>query len=53
MELSYERYLADEDLRAELERRAHRERAEVVHDFLARPAKFLLPHERDAEAAPA
>jgi hypothetical protein len=35
MELTYERYLAEDDLRAELERRAHRERSEQVHRYFA------------------
>jgi hypothetical protein len=42
MELTYERYLHDEGLREELERRAHRERAEHLHRFLAESAEALL-----------
>ena len=35
MELTFARYLADEGLREELERRAHRERAEQMHLYFA------------------
>lgn len=35
MELTMHRYLNDESLRAELERRAHRERSERVHRYFA------------------
>jgi len=46
MELSYTRYLEDEGLREELERRAHRERSEHMHRFFAESALALL-HPRD------
>jgi hypothetical protein len=42
MELTYAKYLADEGLRAELERRAHRERAEQMYRFFAGSARALL-----------
>jgi hypothetical protein len=42
MELTYARYLEDEGLRDELERRAHRERAEHMYRFLAESADALL-----------
>jgi len=41
MELTLERYLRDEGLREELERRAHRERAESMHRFFAQSAQAL------------
>jgi len=41
MELTLERYLHDEDLRDELERRAHRERAESMRRFFAQSAQAL------------
>jgi hypothetical protein len=41
MELTLERYLQDEGLREELERRAHRERAEQMHDYFARAAQAM------------
>ena len=41
MELTLERYLQDEGLREELERRAHRERAEYMHRFFAQSAQAL------------
>ena len=41
MELTLDRYLQDEGLREELERRAHRERAETMHDYFARAAQAL------------
>ena len=41
MELTYARYLRDEDLRQALERRAHQERAETIHRYLARAAQAL------------
>jgi hypothetical protein len=41
MDLTYTRYLEDEALREELERRAHRERAEEMHRFLAHAAGTL------------
>lgn len=45
MELTLERYLRDENLREELERRAHRERAEWMHRFFTRSAQaFNLQH---------
>jgi hypothetical protein len=45
MELTLDRYLQDEGLREELERRAHRERAETMHDYFARAAQALrTPH---------
>jgi hypothetical protein len=42
MELTLERYLQDEGLREELERRAHRERAELMHHYFAQAAGALL-----------
>ena len=42
MELTLERYLQDEGLREELERRAHRERAEQMHRYFAQAAGALL-----------
>jgi hypothetical protein len=42
MELTYARYLQDEGLREELERRAHRERAQHMYRFLAESADALL-----------
>ena len=39
MELTYARYLQDEGLRDELERRAHHERAEEMHRFFAQSAR--------------
>ena len=45
MELTFARYLADEGLREELERRAHRERAELMHHYFARAALAMrIPH---------
>lgn len=41
MELTYVRYLQDEGLRDELERRAHRERAEQMHLYFAHAAQAL------------
>jgi hypothetical protein len=41
MELTFARYLADEGLREELERRAHRERAEQMHQYFAQAARNL------------
>jgi len=41
MELTFARYLADEGLREELERRAHRERAEQMHLYFAQAAQIL------------
>ena len=41
MELTLERYLEEEGLREELERRAHRERAESMHHFFAQSAQAL------------
>ncbi len=48
MDLTIERYLHDEQLRGELERRAHRERAEQMHRYFAQAAGTLL-----AQNAPA
>lgn len=48
MELTVERYLEDEGLREELERRAHRERAEQMRHFFAQSAAVL--HVRRAPA---
>lgn len=53
MELTYARYLQDEDLRLALERRAHQARAEKLHRYLARAAQALslsvrAPRESDA-----
>jgi hypothetical protein len=46
MELTLERYLQDEGLREELERRAHHERAESMHRFFAQSAQALdLPRQ--------
>jgi hypothetical protein len=42
MELSLNRYLQDEELREELERRAHHERAEQMHRFFAQSTQALL-----------
>lgn len=48
MELTLERYLQDEGLREELERRAHLERAEEMHRYFAQAARALhLPHTRE------
>jgi hypothetical protein len=41
VELTVERYLQDEGLREELERRAQRERAETMHRFFALAATAL------------
>ena len=41
MELTLERYLEDEGLREELERRAHRERAERMSLYFARAAEAM------------
>jgi hypothetical protein len=41
MELTLNRYLQDEGLREELERRAHQERAEEMHRYLAQAAQAL------------
>jgi hypothetical protein len=41
MTLTLERYLNDEGLREELERRAHRERAEQVHRYFALAAQAM------------
>jgi hypothetical protein len=41
MDLTYTRYLEDEGLREELERRAHRERAEEMYRFFAHAAEGL------------
>jgi hypothetical protein len=51
MELTYARYLRDEGLREELERYAHRERAELMHRYLAQAVHALslrTPREADA-----
>ena len=51
MEVTLNRYLHDEGLREELERRAHYERAEEMHRYLAQAAHTLLartPREADA-----
>lgn len=42
MDLQYAGYLRDDELRAQLERDAHRERALAVQAFLARSAQALL-----------
>jgi hypothetical protein len=42
MDLQYAGYLRDDELRAQLERNAHRERALAVQAFLARSAQALL-----------
>ena len=41
MALTLERYWKDEGLREELERRAHRERAEQVHRYFALAAQAM------------
>jgi len=41
MELTLERYLEDEGLREELERRARDERAEQMHHYFARAAEAM------------
>jgi hypothetical protein len=41
MDLTYARYLQDEGLREELERRAHRERAEQMYRYFAHAAEAL------------
>ena len=41
MEMTLERYLQDEGLREELERRAHRERAEQMHRYIAQAAAAM------------
>jgi hypothetical protein len=40
--LTLERFLRDEGLREDLQRAAHRERAEHLHRLLAQPIKMLL-----------
>jgi len=47
MDLTYTRYLEDEGLREELERRAHLERAEHMHRFFAHSAEALLGRRAD------
>jgi hypothetical protein len=42
MELQYERFLRDDELRARLEHDAHRARAVAVQEFLARSAQALF-----------
>ena len=42
MELTLNRYLQDEGLREEPERRAHHERAEEMHRFFAQSTEALL-----------
>ena len=42
MELTLNRYLQDEGLREELERRAHQERAEEMYRFFAQSTEALL-----------
>ena len=55
MELTLDRYLQDEGLREELERRAHRERAEQMHRYFARAAQAMriprLPESRTGTCA--
>jgi hypothetical protein len=48
MRLTLERYLEDEGLREELERCAHRERAEAMHRYFAQAASALLAHHAPA-----
>ena len=48
MELQYERFLRDEELRAQLEDDAHRARAIAVQAFLARSAQALLGRRKAA-----
>ena len=51
MELTLECYLQDEGLREELERRAHRMRAEEMHRYFAQAAHALnVRTPREAEA---
>ena len=51
MELTLERYLQDEGLREELERRAHRERADSMQRFFAQSAQALsLPRSPERRA---
>ena len=40
--LTLERFLQDEGLREDLQRAAHRERAEHLHRLLTQPIKMLL-----------
>lgn len=40
--LTLERFLQDEGLREDLQRSAHRERAEQLHRLLTQPIKMLL-----------
>ena len=48
MDLQYAGLLRDEELRAQLERNAHRERAIAVQAFLARSAQALLGRRKAA-----
>lgn len=50
-DLTLERYLGDDRLRAEIEAAARRERARTVQRFLAQAAAALLGHRRAAPAA--
>ena len=55
MELTLERYLEDEGLREELERRARDARAEQMHRYFARAAQAMriprLPESRTGTCA--
>ena len=51
MKLTLERYLQEEGLREELERRAHHARAEAMYRFLAQSAEALLAHHPKQEDA--
>lgn len=51
MDLTYANYLQDEGLREEIERRAHRERADEMHRFIADSARALFgAHSRPEDA---
>jgi len=51
MDLEYAGYLRDDELRAQLERNAHRERAIAVQAFLARSVHALLGRRTGPEDA--
>lgn len=51
MDLTYTRYLEDEGLREELERRAHRERAEEMRRFFAHATDALYLSPAPAQGA--
>jgi hypothetical protein len=50
MELTLERYLNEDGLREKLERRARRERAELMHHYLAAAARALRARTAPAPA---